>query len=138
MTRLNPYLVFDGTTAEAMRFYQRVLGGKLDMVTHAETLPPDQVPPGYGSKIMHASLDLGGSVLMAADWAINGPYEGMRNFSVSLMYDSAAEAQPIFDALSEAGNVTMPFQKTFWAEGFGMVTDRFGTPWMVNAGMGAR
>src|SRR4051812_48360470 len=129
---LNPYLTFDGNCGDAMRFYQQVLGGKLQMHTVGDSPGGDQAPVEARSRIMHAHLDLGDRVLMASDDMRGGPYEGMKNISLSLHYSSTGEAKRIFEALAEGGNVTMPFQKTFWAEGFGMAVDRYGTPWMVN------
>jgi len=137
MPQLDSYLFFDGNCADAMRFYQRTLGGKLDMMTHAESPMADQTPPASANRIMHARLDVDGRMLMASDSMPGHPYEGMKSFSLSLTYPSAAEAKRVFDALADSGRVTMPFDKTFWAEGFGMLVDRFGTPWMVNGGMSA-
>jgi len=135
MASVNPYLIFDGNCAEAMRFYERALGGKLERMMTFGEMPGDQKsPPGTANRIAHARLDLKDGVLMASD-SMPGvhQYEGMKGFSVSLTYANAAESKRIYDALAEgAKQVTMPFQKTFWSEGFGMLTDRFGTPWMVN------
>lgn len=134
MPQLDTYLTFDGTCAEAMRFYERTLGGKLEtLMTHAESPMADQTPPGSADRIMHARLVVGDRVIMASDAMIHGPYQGMHGFSLSLVYGTTAEARRVFDALAEGGRVNMPLQKTFWAEGFGMLVDRFGTPWMVNA-----
>jgi PhnB protein len=135
MPMIDPYLIFDGQCGEAMRFYHATLGGKLDVITLGESPMADQTPPEAKDRIMHARLQLDGGMLMASDDRIGEPYAGMKNMSVSLIYDSAAEAKRVFDALSEGGRVTMPFDKTFWSEGFGMFVDRFGTPWMVNGGM---
>jgi PhnB protein len=136
MPILDSYLFFDGNCAQAMRFYERTLGGKLEMMmTHAESPVADQAPPGSADRIMHARLNVDGRALMASDAMPGQPYEGMTNFSLSLIYPTVAEAKRVFDALSEGGRVTMPFQKTFWAEAFGMLVDRFGTPWMINAAM---
>jgi PhnB protein len=130
---LDPYLTFDGQCGDAMKFYQQVLGGKLQMHTVGESPGGDQAPAEARARIMHARLDLGDRLLMASDdMSPQGAYEGMKNIQLSLNYRSADEAKRIFDALSVGGNVTMPFQKTFWAEGFGMCRDRYGTPWMVN------
>jgi len=135
MPTLDAYLFFDGNCAEAMRFYERTLGGKLDMMTHAQSPIAGQTPPGSDNRIMHARLALADRSLMASDSMAGQPYGGMKGFSLSLIYPTTAEAKRIFDALSEGGQVTMPLQKTFWAEAFGMLTDRFGTPWMVNGNM---
>jgi len=72
---------------------------------------------------------------MASDSMVGHPYEGMKGFSLSLVYPTTADAQRVFDALAQGGRVTMPLQKTFWAKAFGMLVDRFGTPWMINAEM---
>jgi PhnB protein len=141
MTGLHSYLMFDGTCAEAMRFYEKTLGGKLSLMTHADSPMKDQMPSGMAERILHARLELpDGGILMASDWMVGQAYPGMNGFSLSLTYKDAAEARRVFEALSEGGRVTMPMQKTFWAEAFGMLADRFGTPWMVNcesAGAGA-
>lgn len=135
MPELNAYLFFDGNCAEAMRFYERTLGGKLTLMTHAEAPAGAQAPPGNTDRIMHARLVLeGGGALLASDEMEGHPYAGMKEFKLSLTYPTAAEAQRVFDALAEGGQVNLPFQKTFWAEGFGMLVDRFGTPWMVGVG----
>jgi len=135
MHQLNTYLFFDGTCADAMRFYERTLGGKLTLMTHAESPMAAQTPPGSADRIMHARLDFDGGMLMASDSMAGQTYEGMKGFSLSLIYPTAAEARRMFDTLAQGGQVTMPMDKTFWAEAFGMLVDRFGTPWMVNGGM---
>lgn len=132
MTKLDSYLFFDGQCAEAMRFYERVLNGKLRMVS-AKDSPPDQVPPGAENKTMHAQLDADGAVIMASDWMDSHPYPGMHGFRVCLSVKTAADAKKLFDKLADGGKADMPFQKTFYSDGFGMLTDRFGTPWMVMA-----
>jgi len=135
MPTLDAYVFFNGNCAEAMRFYERTLGGKLDMMTHAQSPIADQVPPGSADRIMHARLTIDGRNLMASDSMVGQPYGGMKGFSLALAYPTAAEAKRVFDALADVGQVTMPLQKTFWAEAFGMLTDRFGTPWMINGNM---
>jgi PhnB protein len=138
MPQLNAYLGFDGNCAEAMRFYERVLGGKIEMMmTTGESPMREQIPPGNEGRIMHARMALDQYVLMAGDAMVGcgEPYQGMKGFSLTLSYPSAAEAKPVFEALSEGGKITMPLQKTFWAESFGMLTDRFGTPWIINGGL---
>jgi PhnB protein len=135
MHQLNTYLFFDGTCADAMRFYERTLGGKLTLMTHAESPMAAQTPPGSADRIMHARLDFDGGMLMASDSMAGQPYEGMKGFSLSLIYPTAAEGRRMFDALAQGGRIIMPIEKTFWAEAFGMLVDRFGTPCMVNGGM---
>ena len=138
MGDLNAFLIFNGNCAEAMRFYERTLGGKLEMMmTHAESPMAAQTPPGSADRIMHARLVIDGRILMASDSMVGHPYEGMKGFSLSLVYPTVTDAQRAFDALAEGGRATMPLQKTFWAEAFGMLVDRFGTPWMVNGAMGS-
>jgi PhnB protein len=138
MSQLNAYLSFDGNCAEAMRLYERVLGGKIEMMmTNAQSPMCDQMPAGSGERVMHARLVMDYGVLMAGDAMANRPYERMKGFSLTLTYPTAAQAKPVFDALTEGGQVTMPFQKTFWAESSGMLVDRFGTPWIINGGLQA-
>jgi PhnB protein len=133
--QINPYLNFDGNCAEAMRFYQKALGGKLEMMPFAGSPMEKDIPSQYRERIMHACLTAtDGQLLMASDTGPWSPYEAPKGIQVTLNYDTAAEGKKAFDALSQGGQVTMPLQKTFWAEAFGMFTDRFGTPWMVNAG----
>lgn len=129
---LNPYLVFKGDCAEAFRFYEKLLGGRIAMMmTHGESPMKEQVPPGWQEKILHAELEVGGKSIMGSD-APPQHYEAPQGIHVTLGLSSPAEAERIFTALAENGRVTMPFQKTFWSAGFGMVVDRFGIPWMVD------
>ena len=138
--QFQPYLMFDGNCAQAMRFYERVIGGKLEPLLQFSEMPEPcaDLPAGGGDRIAHACLALDGALLMASDTMPGQPYEGMKNFSVALTFPTPDAARVVFDALAEGGQVTMPLGKTFWAEAFGMVTDRFGTPWMVNGGMAAQ
>ena len=135
MPQLDAYLFFDGTCADAMRFYEHTLGGKLEMMmNHAQAPDAGQLPPGSADRIMHARLVVDGRVLMASDSMVGQPYAGMKGFSLSLVYPTVAEAKRVFDALAAGGKVTMPLDETFWVEAFGMLVDRFGTPWMINGG----
>jgi len=136
MTQLNAYLSFDGNCAEAMRFYEKTLNGKLEMLlTFAETPVGDQTPEVDKDRIMHAHLLIDGQSLMAADAPSGMTYQPMKGCALALSYESADEAKRVFDALAEGGKITMPFNPSFWADGFGMVDDRFGTHWIVNGGM---
>lgn len=127
-----PYLSFDGDCATAFRFYADVLGGEVQaMISHGESPIAGEVPPEWHSRIMHAYLVAGDVALMGGDRP-PGWEDGTRGFSVSLHVDSAEDAERIFGALLEGGEVTIPIERTFWAERFGMLVDRFGTPWMVN------
>src|ERR1700694_5664789 len=135
MPQLDTYLNFNGNCAEAMRFYERTLGGKMEMLmTHGESPIADQVPPGSRDRIMHARLVVDGHALMGSDMMAGDRDEGMRGFYVSLNYPTVAEAKKVFDGLAKGGRVTMPLGKQFWADAFGMLVDRFGTPWMINGG----
>jgi PhnB protein len=134
MPQLDVYLFFDGNCADAMRFYERTLGGKLFLMTHGESPVAAQTAPGSADRILHARLDLDGHMLMASDSMVGHPYDGIKGVSLSLVYPTVAEAQRVFDALAAGGKITMSMQKTFWVEAFGMLVDRFGTPWMLNGG----
>ncbi|MGH6926402.1 MAG: VOC family protein [Propylenella sp.] len=130
--RINPYLTFDGRCQEAFKFYARVLGGKIEaMMPHKGTPAEGHVPPEWRDKIMHAFLKVGDFELMGSD-APPQYFQKPQGFSVSLQIPDPKEAERVFSALAEGGTVRMPLEKTFWAEKFGMLTDRFGTPWMVN------
>ena len=132
--RLNPYLSFNGQCRAAFKFYERVLGGKITfMTTWGESPMAKEFPQEMHGRIMHASLIVGDSVLMGADPPPEH-FEQPKGISISLNYEDTEEARRIFEALSKDGSVLMPFQKTFWAEGFGMCVDQFGIPWMVNSG----
>jgi len=136
MPHLDAYLTFDGNCADAMRFYERTLGGTLEvLMTHDESPMVGQTPPGSGKRILHARLALNGRVLMASDSMAGQPYAGMKGFSLALTFPTVADAQRIFNALADGGKVSMPLQKTFWAGTFGMLVDRFGTPWMVSGAL---
>jgi PhnB protein len=129
---LSPYLNFNGQCAEAFAFYAQVLGGKIVfMQTHGDSPMKDQVSADWQDKIMHATLAVGDTVVMGAD-APPGHYAKPQGITVSISIASPAEGERIFNALAENGTVNMPFQKTFWAAGFGMAVDRYGIPWMVN------
>jgi PhnB protein len=130
--QLNPYLLFNGQCEAAFKFYAETLGGKIEtMLTHAGTPAEEHVPAEWLDKILHARLTVGDQVLLASD-APPGRYEQPKGFSVSIQLKDKANGERIFKALAEGGTIQMPFEKTFWAAGFGMCVDRFGIPWMVN------
>jgi PhnB protein len=130
--RTNPYLYYSGSCEAAFKFYAEALGGKIiSMITHAETPAATQTAPEWQQKIIHARIALGDTVLMASD-APPGRQAPMSGFSVTLNVAEPAEAERVFHALAEGGTVGMPIQETFWAKRFAMLTDRFGTPWMIN------
>ncbi len=131
--QLSPYLFFADTCEAAFRFYQQCLGGEIvTMMNHGESPIAGQTPLERHRTILHARLDLpDGQVLMGSD----APPEFRREnggFSLSLGVKQLAEAERLYQALSQGGTVTMPLQPTFWSAGFAMLTDRFGTPWMIN------
>ena len=130
--QVNPYLTFKGDCETAFKFYEKVLGGKIVMMqAHEGTPAAEQTPPEWRSKILHARMTVGDWVLMGSD-APPSRYEQPKGFSVTVNVEDPAEADRIFQALAENGTVRMPIQKTFWAIRFGMLVDRFGTPWMIN------
>jgi PhnB protein len=135
MRQLHAYLFFDGQCAEAMRFYEKVLGGKLELLlTVGESPMAAQFPPSSAGRILHASLRFDGNLLQASDWMDAGAYPGMKGIRFTLTCGSGEEASTTFDALTAGGQIQMPLQKTFWSEAFGMGVDRFGTPWQVTTG----
>ncbi len=130
--QLNPYLIFNGQCEEAFKFYEQCLGGRIVMMqTHGETPMAGHVSPEWQGKIVHARLIVGDDVLMGSD-SPPEHYEQPKGTSVTISVDDPADGERIFNALADNGKVQMPFQETFWAVGFGMLVDRFGTPWMVN------
>jgi PhnB protein len=139
MPQLNAYLSFDGTCAEAMKFYARVLDAKLEaLITYAEAPNAQPMPPDQAKRIMHAHLVHQDFALMAGDAPPGSPYKGISGVMMTLSYPTATEAKRVFTALAEGGTINMPVGETFWAEAFGMVIDRFGTPWGINGGMKPR
>jgi PhnB protein len=138
MPEIAPYLSFDGNCAEAMRFYERVLNGKLKaLLTNSQTPVGDQMPPGNEDRIMHARLEAEGIILMGGDTMVGTKHEGMKGLALTVSYENVDEAQRVFDGLAEGGKVTMPWSPTFWAERFGMLTDRYGIHWIVNGALHA-
>ena len=130
--QINPYLFFSGQCEAAFKFYAQIFGGKIDaMLTHEGTPAESHVPAEWRSKIMHARMTIGDWVLMASD-APPGRSQPPQGFSVHISVDEPAEAERIFKALADGGQVRMAMEQTFWAERFGMVTDQFGVPWMIN------
>ena len=134
--QVKPYLFFDGRCEEAIEFYKRVLGAEVLMLMRyresPDPLPPGMVPPGAEDKVMHSCFKIGETEVMASDGRCGGQpsFQGM---SLSLAVPDAAEADRVFAALGEGGQVQMPLDKTFFAPRFGMVADRFGVSWMVIA-----
>jgi PhnB protein len=130
--QLNSYLNFKGECEEAFKFYENVFGGKIEAMIPFEGTPAAEYAPAeWRHKIMHASMTIGDTVVMGSD-APPEQYSEPKGISMSINIADPADADRIFNALAEKGKVTMPMEKTFWAERFGMLIDRFGTPWMVN------
>jgi PhnB protein len=131
-SRLNPYLSFNGNARQAMEFYASVFGGNLNLSTFADLGMKDAA---VADKIMHGQLETeAGYTLMAADTPPGMEFQGMHGFGVSLSGDDGDVLRGYWDKLSAGGNVTMPMQKQAWGDEFGMVTDKFGVPWLVNIG----
>jgi PhnB protein len=134
--KIENYIFFSGNCAQAIKFYAQALGGKIDaMMTYGESPAGEHHPPEWGDKVIHARLTVGDAVLMASD----GPpdhKDSKHGFAVTLQVDTVAEADRLFNVLVEGGTVTMPIGETFFSKRFGMLTDRFGTPWMINCSQG--
>jgi PhnB protein len=131
---VQPYLYFYGRCDEALSFYEQALGAEVTFKMRHKEAPAEHAVQGEaGERIMHASFKVGQTTLMATDGMPGGTaapsYSG---FSISVSLDSVAKGEKIFNALAQGGEVRLPWQSTFWAKGFGMVTDKFGVPWMVN------
>ncbi|QFQ98938.1 VOC family protein [Streptomyces phaeolivaceus] len=130
--RLNPYLNFDGDARQAMEFYREVFGGDLTLNTFGEF---GQADTPQSDKIMHAALETpSGFMLMGADTPPGMPYTPGSNFSVCLNGDDEAALRGYWEKLSAGASVAVPLDKQMWGDVFGMCTDRFGVPWMVNIG----
>ena len=132
--QIQPYLFFNGRCEEAIDFYRNALGAEVEMMMRfkesPDPLPPGLITPGFENKVMHASVRIGGAVMMASDGMAAGE-TNFKGFSLSIDAPDAAGVDRLFNALAEGGSVTMPLGKTFWSPRFGMVTDRFGVGWMV-------
>lgn len=127
------YVFFDSNCREAFEFYEGLGIGKIEsMIANEEAPPGSEYDPARSRNIMHASMKIGDSILMASD-APPKWYAKPQGFSIHLTANGAADAERLFAALSEGGEVQMPLEKTFWAERFGGCVDRFGIPWMVSA-----
>jgi PhnB protein len=127
--KLNTYVNFAGTCAEAFRYYEKHLGAKPGMMmTHAQAPDQSRVNPEWKDKVLHARISLAGTELMGADIPSAQP---MRSAYLTLSVDSDIDAERIFSALSDGGQVLMPMEDTFFASRFGQVRDRFGINWMI-------
>lgn len=130
------YLNLQGRAEEAIEFYKTVLGAEVVMMMRFKDMPPQddetcQMPPELDDKIMHATLMFGETTIMISDSAEPGHPE-FKGISLSIALDDMDQAEAIFAALAEEGEITMPLASTFWAKAFGMVNDKFGISWMIN------
>jgi PhnB protein len=129
--KLNTYLNYGGNCAQAFRFYEQHLGGKITiMMTHGEQPQPSNVPPEWRNAILHARITLGETELFAADVPPER-FQPMRSAYLSLSVSSTDEAERIHALLSDGGQIFMPMQETFFAFRFSMLRDKFGTSWMI-------
>jgi len=134
--QVTPYLNFDGQCAEAFALYAKLFDGKITfMMTHGESPMREMIPVEDHGAIMHSTLELPGGVLIQGADAPGGRYNKPQGFAVAVNFDDVAKAEHAFKELVKGGVETMAMQETFWAERFGMLTDRFSIPWMFNAGM---
>ena len=134
-TTLDPYLIFNGNCRQAMDFYAKTLGGKVEMMmTHGESPMKDQCPESHRDQVMHSAVSVAGRMIMASDTMPGQPYDGIRNASIALSFPTVAEGTATFKALAEGGSIFMDLTPTFWADAFGMCTDKFGMSWMVVGG----
>jgi PhnB protein len=128
---IEPYLFFGGRCEEAIEFYSKTLGAEVEMMMRFKENPePSANPPGSDEKVMHASFRIGQSRVMASDGCGDGK-ASFQGFSLSLSAANVDEANRLFAALAEGGQVQMPLNETFFSPRFGMVADRFGVSWMV-------
>ena len=134
--QIQPYLFFDGRCEEAAEFYKSALGAKVEMLMRnkesPDKPPPGMIPPGSDDKVMHMSLRIGDTTVLASDGRCGGKPD-FKGFSLSLTVRDDAEAKKVFAMLADGGQVQMPLTKTFFSPAFGMVADRFGVSWMIVA-----
>ena len=129
--QVQPYLFFDGRCEEAVEFYRRALGAEVTMLVRFKDAPePGHTPPGAENKVMHSSLRIGDTTVMASDGRGQGK-PSFQGFSLSLPMPDVAGAERVFNALADGGQVQHPLIETFFSPRFGIVADRFGVPWMV-------
>lgn len=128
---IQPYLFFAGNCEQAVNFYAQQLNGNIEIMMRYQDIPAEEQqngPPNTDPEsIMHARLVIGENVIMASD---GGPTHS--GYSLSILSENVEQGEEVFNRLAQGGSITMPFQPTFWAKGFGMLTDKFGVNWMVN------
>jgi PhnB protein len=129
--QIQPYLFFDGRTDEALDFYKKAIGATPKMLMRFKDAPDQSmVTPQSKDKVMHAAVDIGDTTVLMSDGECNGKTE-FKGFSLAYSARNEAEANKVFGALSEGGQVRMPLTKTFFSPSFGMLTDKFGVGWMI-------
>ena len=129
--QLHTYLNYGGNCEDAFRFYEQHLGGKIVMLMrHGEQPVPTPLPAAWSGKVLHARIELGGTLLLGADIPPDR-FKPIRSAYLSLTLDTAAEAERVYQLLTDGGEVFMPMNETFFAERFAMLRDRFGTSWML-------
>jgi PhnB protein len=133
---IQPYLFFNGSCEQAIEFYRKALGAEVEMMMRfkesPEPPPPGAVPPGFENKIMHASFRVGQTTVLASD-GCSADKLRFQGFSLSLSVPTEAEADRAFTTLADGGQVKMPLTKTFFSPRFGMLEDRFGIGWIIQA-----
>jgi PhnB protein len=130
---VKPYLNFEGRCEEALEFYKKAVGAKIEMLMRCKDAPePNQTKPGLENKILHSSFTIGDSTIMATD-GYNQNKPNFNGISLALAASNEGEAKRLFDALADGGQVRMTLTKTFFSPTFGMLADKFGVPWMVVA-----
>jgi len=126
------HIAFEGNCREAMNFYKDCLGGELEFSTVAETPMAEQMPAEAHNNILHSVLTTDGAEIMGSDFMMGETPERGNAYTVTIVCDSEGQIKELFDNLSVGGQVTMPLDKTFWAEKFGMLVDKYGVSWMLN------
>jgi len=130
--RISPHLCFDGQCRTAFEAYQRILGGKIQtMLTYGESPMAASTEPQWHDRITHATLILDEIELTGVDM-LSGSYRQPQGFFVTLTVSGSPRAEAIFNDLGAGGSIQVPFQKTFWSSGFGVLVDRYGIPWEIN------
>jgi len=129
--QVQPYLSFEGRCEEAIEFYKKALGAKVEMMMRFKDAPEGQCSPGTENKIMHSSFQIGDTVLMATDGMMNSGKLEFKGISLTLNPKTEAECERLFNALADGGQVHQPLIKTFFSPKFGVVADKFGVSWMV-------
>jgi len=131
--KVQPYITFDGRCEEALEFYKKSIGAEVTGLIRWKESPDKDMkaPPGYEEKVMNAAFRIGETALMADDGMGSQTKAEFKGMTLVIEVADDAEAKRVFMALGEGGNVTMPLAKTFWSSSFGMLTDKFGVPWMV-------